>query len=134
MSCSGALGAAEQGQFDDYWHAFTGVFYNRSETQFGHIQDGSSNVIAFGETASNTLSRDGRPADYSWVCDGMPTAWGIYDGQGEGGHYYQYKSKHAGNLVAVSMVDGSSRFVSAAIDLSTWHQLAGKSDGFAVPR
>lgn len=132
MSCAGALGAAEQEQFDQYWHAFTGVFHNRSRTAFGHITDGSSNVIAFGETASNTLARDGRPADYSWVCDGMPTAWGIYGGQGEGGQYYQFKSKHSDHVVSAAMVDGSTRFVSAAIELTTLYQLSGKSDGWPI--
>ncbi|MEL7499865.1 MAG: DUF1559 domain-containing protein [Planctomycetota bacterium] len=131
MSCAGALGAAEQQENDEYWHSFTGIYYNRSAVGFGHITDGASNVIAFGETASNTISRNGDPADYSWVCDGMPTAWGIH-GSGPGGKYYQYKSKHKGDLVSVAMADGSCRSVSPAIELTTLHRLSGKSDGFEI--
>ena len=128
MSCAGALGAAEESEFDDYWHSFTGIFYNRSAVGFGHISDGTSNVIAFGETASNTVSKNGRPADYSWVCDGMPTAWGIH-GNSDGGEYYQYKSKHHGNLVSIAMADGSCRSVTPKIELLTLHRLSGKADG-----
>lgn len=131
MSCSGALGAAEESEFDDYWHAFTGIFYNRSAVGFGHITDGTSNVIAFGETASNTVDQTDLPADYSWVCDGMPTAWGIH-GNTDGGEYYQYKSKHHGNLVSMAMADGSCRSVTPAIELVTLHRLSGKADGNLV--
>ena len=132
MSCAGALGAPEIEPLDEYWHLFTGVYFNRSEVQFGHIVDGTSNVIAFGETASNTVSSNGTPADYSWVCDGMPTAYGIYDGEGEGGHYYQFKSKHAGHLISVSMVDGSSHFMTPKVSVDVLHKLSGKADGYSV--
>lgn len=131
MSCAGALGGVEIGDRDDYWHSFTGIYFNRSTVPIGHISDGTSNVIAFGETASNTVSSDGRPADYSWVCDGMPTAWGIH-GSADGGSYFQYKSKHRGNLVSFAMADGSCRSVTPSIELLALLRLSGKSDGAEV--
>lgn len=129
MSCAGAYGSAEQTAPDPYWHDFEGIYYNRSQTSFAGIGDGTTNVIAFSETASNTLSNDGKLADYSWVCDGMPTAWGIYDGRGKGGLWNQYKSFHSGHGVTTAFADGSVRTLFPEIDLFLFHCLSGRNDG-----
>ena len=135
-SCSGAVGAPEAPTAAaTYWGDFPGIYHNRSENGFGSISDGSSNVIAFAEQASNTLVNRIK-TDYSWVCDGMPTAWGLRKGMSPSGNppfkyggWYQFKSQHPGNLIIVALGDGSGHSVTDQIENGLWHNLSGRNDG-----
>jgi len=129
VSCSGAVGAPEKNPAANYWGDFPGIFTNRSENSFGQMTDGSSNIIAFGEQGSNTVV-SGIKTDYSWICDGMPTAWGIFDGRAlDGGGWYQYKSQHPGKLIIIALGDGSGHSVTSSIEDALWHNLSGRADG-----
>jgi prepilin-type N-terminal cleavage/methylation domain-containing protein len=135
QSCSGAVGAPEAAPAAAYWGDFPGIYHNRSENGFGSISDGSSNVIAFAENASNTLV-DGIKTDYSWVCDGMATAWGLAKTMSPSGNppfkyagWYQFKSQHQGNLIIIALGDGSGHSVTDQIEDALWHNLSGRNDG-----
>lgn len=129
QSCSGAVGAPEANPAAAYWGEFPGIFHNRSENGFGTITDGTTNTIAFAENASNTRDTDttGVWTDYSWICDGMPTAWGI--AKGRTGPWYTNKSQHPGNLIIVAMGDGSGQQITDQIENGVWHNLSGRNDG-----
>ena len=127
MSSSGGVGAYESGGASSYWNARAGIFTNRSENGFGSMTDGSSNVIAFAENSSNTEVA-GIMTDYSWICDGMPSGWGLRsDNEPKG--WYQYGSRHPGNLIIIALGDGSGHSVRSSIQNSLWNNLHGKSDG-----
>ena len=130
MSCSGVCGAAEKASPHEYWGRFEGIFTNRSKSGFDRIADGTTNTIAFGEQASNTLV-NGVKTDYSWTVDAMMGAYGLHSGA-EDGDWHQFKSQHAGNIVMIAMGDGSARAVGSGIDEATWHSLCGCRDGHVV--
>ncbi|MFK7770007.1 MAG: DUF1559 domain-containing protein [Mariniblastus sp.] len=127
MSSSGAVGAYESGGASAYFNARAGIFTNRSENGFGSITDGTSNVIAFCENSSNTEVA-GIKTDYSWICDGMPAAWGLVKNSTPKG-WYQFGSQHTGDVIIIALGDGSGHSVTAAIDGGLWNNLHGKSDG-----
>ena len=129
MSCAGGVGAPEANPAHSYWGDFAGIFHNRSENSFGQITDGSSNTIAFMEQGSNTEVA-GTMTDYSWICDGMPSAWGIYVGRAGG--WFQPKSQHTGNLIIIALGDGSGHSVTASIENAIFNNLAGRADGRIV--
>jgi len=126
MSCAGVSGAPEKQSAHPYWSKFEGIFTNRSETSFGEIKDGSSNTIAFGEQASNTIV--GRTkTDYSWLADGMMGGYGIHSGTSDGA-WYQFKSKHA-DVIFIANADGSAHPLRTDIDTQAWYNLCGCADG-----
>ncbi len=127
LSSAGGVGAFEGGTPNAFWNARAGIFTNRSENGFGSMTDGSSNIIAFAETSSNTEVA-GIRSDYSWICDGMASGWGLRrDNEPKG--WFQFGSLHPGNLIIVALGDGSGHQITSQIDNGLWNNLHGKADG-----
>jgi prepilin-type N-terminal cleavage/methylation domain-containing protein len=125
-----------------------GVMYVNSQVGFGHVRDGTSNVFALGETNMCGLSFGSSPPEFfNWVIGGkaggttpMPmqlagvelpiNSWrfrpstSIMLQQGTRG----FGSDHPGGCL-FALADGSVRFVSEFIDLSTLTLLGGRRDG-----
>lgn len=134
-----------------------GIFWNRSDTTFGDIKDGTSNVFAFGEVTGAwnfPTRRSGRDTSHDWyagplftevmrtvykrawlpsdggdgVCDRFETCW-WYQG-------WQFASNHSGNIVNWGMADGSVQPISDTIENVVLLNLSGKADGevAAIPQ
>jgi prepilin-type N-terminal cleavage/methylation domain-containing protein len=127
-----------------------GVMHVNSQVGFGHIRDGTSNVVALGETNMCALSLNtasGRVEHFNWIIGGktgsgtpMPlqlagvelpiNSWrfqpsaSIMLQQGTQG----FGSDHAGGCF-FALADGSVRFISEFIDMSVLRLLGGRRDG-----
>jgi hypothetical protein len=136
-----------------------GIFWNRSETTFGSMSDGSSNTLMFGEALgafSNVQNKSGRRITaHSWMCGPLFTevqrsvyttsgGWGADTGDdlvcdiGEGCWWYQgwrFSSRHAG-VIQFTLGDGSVQPISENIDDTIFQNLGGKADGqvAAIPQ
>lgn len=130
-----------------------GIFWNRSKTTFGGINDGSSNVLMFGEVIgsySNVIAKSGRRITANaWNCGPLFTevmrgvyrtapGWGSDLGGdtvcdiGEGCWWFQnwrFASKHAGGIVQYAMADGSVQGLSENTDDVLYLNLSGRADG-----
>jgi prepilin-type N-terminal cleavage/methylation domain-containing protein len=127
---AGAIGVTS----DPFYGKYTGPYYDRSQTTFPIIQDGTSNTIAFGEAlgGAQTGARDFR---LSWIGAGaLATAWGLPDPA----QWYTFGSKHTG-VVQFGFCDGSVRGLrkgaGANFFTSDWYNFqraAGYQDGEVI--
>ena len=131
---SGAYGDA-QPNHNSGWENFVGVYYNRSETTFGSIGDGSSNVFVFGEVQQQLVESwppfaAGQEMAYSWMGSNV-VSMGWFDWQPGDflpGQTFRFSSKHPGSI-NFAYGDGSVRTVSQSADWFTMAFIAGADDG-----
>jgi type II secretory pathway pseudopilin PulG len=122
-------GGVTQSQKFNRWK---GVFNNQSKTKFPDITDGSSNTLIYGEVGG-TWERGSNVASVrkvSWICGGMPTAWGLgtEDEFAISGSFPRFSSKHAG-IVFFGVADGSVKPLSINMDRDAFQSLAAIADG-----
>jgi hypothetical protein len=135
LGVAGGLGDNECGTG---WKRLIGVFTNRSTNGFRDMQDGSSNVLLFGEvTGSYPYDVPGQPSargarqfSMHWGAGGMPTAWGLGGTTPE--KWYKFASKHSGGVVNFALGDGAVRGVSNTIDNGLYRNLSGMKDGIVA--
>ena len=131
-----------------------GIFWACSSIGFGGIPDGTSNTIAFGETATDpSFVKDGQAIDVWGI--GSPSADPCNCAGGNGGTEFSeaagsfympmnlrtqnpaasgrfmelaFGSYHTGGAT-FGMADGSVQFLSNSIDLITYQNLGARNDG-----
>lgn len=110
--------AGSAGGFGEIDPPSRGVFFNRSQTRFSELIDGTSNTIFFGETTA------GREQSYLWISVGPITStFGFGDG------FERWNSHHAGKIIMMSLADGSVRPIMQSIDQTLFRQLTIMADG-----
>lgn len=94
------------------WDRWEGIYTNRSKTTNGHIRDGQSQTLMFGETLGGWMGPkagpNSRDYSFSWIgCGMLPTAWGLSgDSSTEnGGEWYRFGSAHP-DIVMFAWADG----------------------------
>ncbi|MCU0716205.1 MAG: DUF1559 domain-containing protein [Pirellula sp.] len=121
--------AAAQGRPDVEGGRWQGLFRNRTETKFGSVSDGLSNVIAFGETRGGNVTGPVEQSTVLWI-SAIPlpasTTWLI----GED-NWFEFSSNHTG-LTNFTLGDGSVRSITNNIDGVTWLRLNGIADGEVI--
>jgi prepilin-type N-terminal cleavage/methylation domain-containing protein len=130
---SGGAGALRHGDSDASntgWVPWAGIYTNRSETGFGEITDGSSNVLAFGEVVG--MFRWGREIRYPYMACNLPamTFWPRNTGPGSESEL-AFGSNHTG-LINFAAADGSTHSKSTSTDRALMVDLSGKADGFVA--
>lgn len=122
---AGFSGYIDQPSYD----FFRGVFYNRSQTDFRDISDGSSHTLLFGEAMGGSLPPDNGSGSYAWIGAGtMGTGYGLDEESG----WPQFSSHHPG-VVQFCLADGSVRQISIDIDDDTFKFYLGAiADGRTV--
>lgn len=146
-------GDGHLGAYGQRTQRMTGMFYIFSDTSIGDVSDGTSNTVMLAETLVRPGSSGwGDPGSYwnggGWGSYGFTTLEGpntplpdqIYDCKSEDYFmapctsvlrepaYNFARSAHTGG-VTVLLADGSVRFVSDSINLTTWHALGTRAGG-----
>lgn len=105
---------------------YKGVFYNRSNTKFKDIVDGTSNTLMFGEVIGGKTgaSAGTRQYGYSWMGVGY---FANFMGLGRK-TFSSFSSEHP-NVVQFALADGSVRSVQVNIDTLMYFYAAGTSEG-----
>jgi prepilin-type N-terminal cleavage/methylation domain-containing protein/prepilin-type processing-associated H-X9-DG protein len=127
---------------------YLGIFTWMSQTRVTNITDGTSNTIAFAETAGGFVNFGaGNPSNgwgqLSWASAIMYSNYGTcpdttngncqFTPEGRGLAAGEPGSFHAGNRINVLYADGSVRTVPPNLDFqSLWAPLCGMADGQAV--
>lgn len=132
LGCAGGGGNVTDGG----WGTYKGIFFNNSKTTFGHITDGSSNTLLFGEAIGGPRSKAPRTLTYTWMAAGaMPTAWGLRNtaavpstGPINEIGWYQFGSKHSGGIVNFAKADGSVKSISTQVDHNSYIYVSGMQD------
>ena len=129
-----------------------GMFYGCSSVKMRDLTDGTSNTLMIGESYFTTDGKDGQDFDY-WQCGSPQTGGWSLTNQTSGGEFSEglgstapepnawrhaansgytmeigFGSYHVGGLNGV-MADGSVRFFSENIDISTWRGVGSRSGG-----
>ena len=111
MGCAGAIGSPLP---TDFYFQYRGVFFNRSESGFNSMVDGSSNILMLGESCGQSVAV-GNNFSYAWMGAGyLPTYWGLAQRRIEqttpfyipGQQWYRFSSDHP-TIVQFCMGDGS---------------------------
>jgi prepilin-type N-terminal cleavage/methylation domain-containing protein/prepilin-type processing-associated H-X9-DG protein len=116
-----------------FYDQFAGIFYNRSKTSLGHVTDGTSNTLAFGE-GLGALTQGKHDRMWSWMGCSMVAYWG--NQTPDNSQWYNFSSRHTG-LSNFAFADGSVRPILQGpyVWLSqNWYLLmeaAGYQDGYA---
>jgi prepilin-type processing-associated H-X9-DG protein len=135
VACQGAYGRdGAMGVFvptGAFWANHVGIFMNRSDTKFGGISDGTSNVIAYGET---TQYESDWPAQHiymvPWISDTC-YAMGAWNTTSLAYRHTQFKSNHPGT-VNFAMADASVQSIPNGAAIIPLLHLSGMRDGFVV--
>ena len=125
------------GRIGNGWDVWQGPFLVRVQNDFRHVTDGTSNTFLFGEA----IGGYGQPGDpdegqflftHAWMSVGiMPTAYGINYPEKPG--WYQYGSRHSGDVVQFALADGAVRSISRTIDhWGVFMRLSGMKDGKSI--
>ncbi|NLF68133.1 MAG: DUF1559 domain-containing protein [Candidatus Anammoximicrobium sp.] len=123
VASAGGMGLTENA----YWDHYFGPLYNRSKKTLGHILDGTSNTLLFGEALGGQYGNR-REYAHTWMGSGaLPTAWGLSDAA-----YYRFSSWHPG-IVQFCYADGSVQPLATSITEGTMTLLGGISDGEVPP-
>ncbi len=126
--------------------AYRGIFGYKSKTKIPSISDGTSNTIAFMETAGGYIDFGGTTgagwvgamytmgAQFSnfGVCPNSTNGNCVTGSLGRGLAAGMPGSNHGGNRINVGFGDGSIRTFSPSVDFNTFVYLCGKSDGQVV--
>lgn len=125
LGVAGFSGFVAQPSYD----FFRGVFYNRSQTDFRDITDGSSHTLLFGEAMGGSLPLDDGEGSYTWIGAGvMGTGYGLDKESG----WYQFSSNHPG-IVQFCLADGSTRQIALEIEDDLFKYYAGAiADGRTI--
>jgi prepilin-type N-terminal cleavage/methylation domain-containing protein/prepilin-type processing-associated H-X9-DG protein len=128
IGSAGRLGDNADGSGNEGPDVYKGIYNRNSTTKIAQISDGTSNTIAFGETLAGS-SPGIRDFALCWFGAGsMPTAWGLSNTP----EWYQFSSKHAGNIVQFAFADGSVRPITTASNRSIYLAASGMQDGIVV--
>jgi prepilin-type N-terminal cleavage/methylation domain-containing protein/prepilin-type processing-associated H-X9-DG protein len=127
---------------------YVGIFYWKSKTKMTEIGDGTSNTIAFAETAGGYINfGTGNPAngwgELGWDMAILFANYGtcpdttngnckFTPAEGLGLSSGQPGSLHAGNRINVAYADGSIRSIPPNLDFTLYVYLTGKADGQVV--
>ena len=105
----------------------SGYFINRRLREHGHILDGTSNTLFFGENESGYIRSSNTLYGWTWFgSTGFPVMYGLTT-EAEPG-WWQFSSKHP-QVVIFARGDGSVVALDAKIDLATLYSMAGISEG-----
>jgi len=117
VGVAGAIGSPPP---DNFYFQFRGVFFNRSQSGFNSVVDGSSNVLMMGESCGQSVAQ-GNNFSYAWIgCGYLPTYWGLAQRRIEqttpfyipGQQWYRFSSDHP-TIVQFCMGDGSVQKISS---------------------
>jgi hypothetical protein len=149
VACFGA------GNLNDSWTNLDlqGAYGVNTRVDFGDVTDGTSSTLAISEVKSSLQKTDSRGvwalyamgsssfssgrAPNSPVDDLVPrctdTKVGPCGANTEDGTQIAAARSHHPGGVVVSMVDGSTRFVSRTVNLTVWNAMGTKASGEVIP-
>ncbi len=113
-----------------------GIFFNRSQTKFGAITDGTSNTLLFGEVTgdfTDPAKGSGRLRSFSWNAGPQVTEWHrpVYNYQNHK-RWNNFSSFHAGGIMNFALGDGSVRGISTNIDSQVFIDTSSMADGIVA--
>jgi prepilin-type processing-associated H-X9-DG protein len=126
---------------------YKGIFQYNVRTAVTLITDGTSNTIAFLETAGGYVDSGSTTTGKGWIspCYGFDTTYSGFGScpdhtnpncdfsvPGKGFSFGTPSSMHAGNRINVLFADGSVRNIAANMDFTTYVYLCGIADGQIV--
>jgi prepilin-type N-terminal cleavage/methylation domain-containing protein len=131
LGVAGYVGHAPNNSADQY----KGAFYNRSESRFADITDGTSNTLLFGETVGHADDSNGiLQYGLSWIgCGALPSGFlispeyeTVIPENRKKFRYHTFESEHPG-IIQFCLADGSVRSVSLTAD--DWQYILWTSEG-----
>jgi prepilin-type N-terminal cleavage/methylation domain-containing protein len=126
MGRTNYLGCGGYGANVPGYDIYKGIFYNRSNTKFKDIADGTSNTLMFGEAIGGKTGDSGstRQFGYSWMGVGY-----LANFMGLGKKTFSSFSSEHPNVVQFALADGSVRSVQVNIDRMMYFNCAGVGEG-----